>query len=113
MDVLSMALSAEGNMVINRRLAELFDCKDTAFVLQYLIARQNKAGHGFTCNAKELEHGCIIGEHKRRSIFKRLKKGYYHNQILITINYLPVFLYSSEISLNVFNVFSIISESSI
>ena len=74
MDVLSMALSAEGNMVINRRLAELFDCKDTAFVLQYLIARQNKAGHGFTCNAKELEHGCIIGEHKRRSIFKRLKK---------------------------------------
>ena len=74
MDVLSMALSAEGNLVINRRLAELFECKDTAFVLQYLIARQNKAGHGFTCNAKELEHGCIIGEHKRRSIFKRLKK---------------------------------------
>ena len=73
-NLLGVALGNEGSLVINRRLAEMFDCKDAALVLQYLIARQNITGPEFTCNAKKLEIHCIIGEHKRRSIFKKLKK---------------------------------------
>jgi len=72
-NLLGIALGSNNNFVINRHLAEEFGCKDTALLLQFLIIRQGNKEE-FHCDAKEIQQECLIGECKRRSIFKRLKQ---------------------------------------
>ena len=71
-DAILYTAGYQSSFVINRRLAEKLNCKDAALVLQFLIEVQREKGEEYHVETKIIEKECMVGEHKRRAIFKKL-----------------------------------------